>query len=145
MPMSELMPVSEPVRRLELFTGHGRRREWSDEEKAAILAESVAPGHTVSGTARRHGLTPQQLFTWRRLARRAPIRAEEPAALFVPALVAAPLSEPSVALPARSRRLRRRGPAVGIELEVAGVAVRIGGGASAEQIAAVIQALKAAT
>jgi transposase len=32
--------------------------------------ESFAPGAVVSGVARRHGLSPQQLFTWRRQARR---------------------------------------------------------------------------
>lgn len=28
----------EPVRRLEIFTGSGRRREWLPEEKARIVA-----------------------------------------------------------------------------------------------------------
>jgi transposase len=143
MPMSELMRMSEPVRRLELFTGQGRRRAWSDEDKAAILAESEAPGHTISGTARRHGLTPQQLFAWRRLARRGVCSIEDPAPLFVPALVTGRLPGPSVATPPRPRR--RRSSVDGIELEVAGVAVRIGVGASAAQITAVIRALKATT
>ena len=39
MSMSGRMAMSEPVRRLELFTGAGRRRTWSDDEKAAIVAE----------------------------------------------------------------------------------------------------------
>ena len=39
--------MSEPVRRLELFTGQGRRRAWSDEEKAAILAESWSIEHRI--------------------------------------------------------------------------------------------------
>lgn len=60
----------EPVRRFEVFTGSGRRREWSDEQKAQIAAESYEPGVKVCSVARRHGLTPQQLFTWRRLARK---------------------------------------------------------------------------
>lgn len=80
MSISVLMPVSEPVRRLELFTGEGRRRSWSADEKAAIVAESYAEGESVCGVARRHGLTSQQLFTWRRLARKAcrPSRARQP-------------------------------------------------------------------
>ena len=65
---TELLPKSkpEPVRRLEVFTGAGRRRAWSAEQKAGIIAESYERGETVSAVARRHGLTPQQLFGWRR-------------------------------------------------------------------------------
>jgi transposase len=61
--------MSEPVRRLEVFTGAGRRRSWSAEQKARIVAESYENGTTVCAVARRHGLTPTQLFAWRRLAR----------------------------------------------------------------------------
>ena len=55
-------PKPEPVRRLEVFTGSGRRRAWTAEQKARIVAESYESGETVSAVARRHGLTPQQLF-----------------------------------------------------------------------------------
>jgi transposase len=78
---TELLPKSkpEPVRRVEVFTGAGRRRAWSRVEKARIVAESYESGETVSAVARRHGLTPQQLFGWRRTARpegeAAPMRA----------------------------------------------------------------------
>jgi transposase len=57
------------VRRIELITGTGRRRRWSSEDKASIVVESLAGGVSVSEVARRHGLTPQQLFAWRREAR----------------------------------------------------------------------------
>ena len=60
----------EPVRRLEVFTGAGRRRVWTAAQKAQILAESYESGEKVSAVARRDGLTPQQLFGWRREARR---------------------------------------------------------------------------
>ena len=33
-----------PERRVEIFTGSGRRRSWSVEDKARIVAESTAPG-----------------------------------------------------------------------------------------------------
>jgi transposase len=56
--------ITEPVRRLEVFTGAGRRRKWSDEDKARIVAEIVASGDSVCAVARRHGLSPQQLFGW---------------------------------------------------------------------------------
>ena len=87
------------------------------------------------------GLTPQQLFTWRR-------EAHQTAALpaFVPAVTA---PEPMAVDPARAepprRRIRRsssRRCAVGIEVEAGGITVRIGDGASPTIIAAVIGALK---
>ena len=56
------------VRRIELITGTGRRRRWSSDDKARIVEESVRPGANVSEVARRNGLSPQQLFSWRRAA-----------------------------------------------------------------------------
>ena len=41
------------------------RRRWSAEEKAAIVRETVAPGMSVSLVARRYGIAPNQVFTWR--------------------------------------------------------------------------------
>ncbi|WP_083992426.1 transposase [Bradyrhizobium embrapense] len=63
--------ITEPVRRLEVFTGAGRRRKWSDEDKARIVAEIVSSVDSVCSVARRHGLSPQQLFGWRRQLREA--------------------------------------------------------------------------
>jgi transposase len=63
--------ITEPVRRLEVFTGTGRRRTWRDEDKARIVAEIATSGDSVCAVARRHGLSPQQLFGWRRRAKRA--------------------------------------------------------------------------
>jgi transposase len=62
---------SGPVQRVEVFTGTGRRRRWTAEHKAAIVAETYETDETVSAVARRNGLTTQQLFTWRRDARQA--------------------------------------------------------------------------
>ena len=138
MSISEHKHMPEPVRRMEVFTGAGRRRIWSAAEKAAIVAESYGGGETVCGVARRHGLTPQQLFTWRRLAR-PPALTAPPS--FVPAIVETAPEAP-VPLKAR-RRVRRRPNAEGIELEIAGVDVRIGSGAKPQAIEAVIRALKA--
>src|SRR5439155_9618607 len=39
MSISEHKHMPEPVRRIEVFTGAGRRRSWSGEEKAAIIAQ----------------------------------------------------------------------------------------------------------
>ena len=144
MSMSELMHVSDRARRIEVFTGTGRRRNWAADEKVAIVAESYAPGKTVCGVARRHGLTPAQLFAWRRLARRSRSSAKQPPALFVPAVVEASPGPPSPPA-SQPRRARRRGSGIGIELEMDGIVVRIGSGASPEAITAVICALRAAS
>ena len=140
MSISELKHMSEPVRRIEVFTGAGRRRNWSREEKASIIAESYSTGETVCAVARRHGLTPQQLFAWRRLARRSS-SALPP--VFVPAVLEVPAFEPPAV--ARTPRMRRRSKPDGIELEIAGVEVRVGADAKPRAIEAVIRALKASS
>ena len=61
--------VVTTVRRIELITGTGRRRRWSMDDKARILVERLKPGANVSEVARRNGLSPQQLFGWRREVR----------------------------------------------------------------------------
>ncbi len=139
MSISEHKHMPEPVRRIEVFTGAGRRRSWSREAKAAIIAESYGAGETVCAVARRHGLTPQQLFAWRRLARRS---GSVLPAMFVPAVLERIEPEPpAAAIP--PRRARRRSKADGIELEIAGVEVRVGADAKPRAIEAVIRALKA--
>jgi len=139
---TEHSAITEPVRRFEVFTGVGRRRTWSIEAKARIVAESLTSEDSVCAVARRHGLSPQQLFGWRRQARQSASRsAEKEAPLFVPAVVDAP------ALTARGRgpRRARRADAVSgmIELEIDGVTVRVGRGADVKTVVAVIRALKA--
>jgi transposase len=125
------------ARRIELFTGAGHRRIWSAAEKAAIVAESYLGAESVCATARRHGLTPTQLFTWRRAARKKAAHEGEPAA-FVPAVIeAAEREEPA----ANQSNRPTRQPAA-IELEIDGVVARVAPGADAATIAAVIEALK---
>jgi transposase len=53
-----------------VITGIGRRRRWTDEEKAWIVAESLDPATTVSAVARRYGLHASQLFVWRQQLQR---------------------------------------------------------------------------
>jgi hypothetical protein len=57
------------VRRFEVITGAGGRRAWSAENKARIVAESLAAGANVSAVARRYGLLPQQVegLDWSRV------------------------------------------------------------------------------
>jgi transposase len=136
--------VGAPARRVEVFTGAGRRRTWSAEDKAAIIAESYAGSDTVSGVARRHGLTASQLFAWRREASCAlAARDDAPSAVFVPAVVEAP--SPESTLQSRERRQARRSGALCgiIEVEIDGVSVQVGRGAEAKIVAAVIRVLRA--
>ena len=61
------MSMTGKIEQVEVITSVQRRRRWSAEEKAAIVQETYAPGVSVSLVARRHGIAPNQLFTWRRL------------------------------------------------------------------------------
>jgi transposase len=53
--------------RIEVITSVQRRRRWSAEEKVAIVQETYSPGMSVSMVARRHGIAPNMVFSWRRL------------------------------------------------------------------------------
>ena len=75
---------ADEFRRLEVITGVGRRRRWTDEEQAWIVAESLDPATTVSAVARRYGLHASQLFVWRQQLAASTAR-EAPA--FVPVVV----------------------------------------------------------
>ena len=133
--MSRLEPTLEPerqVRRIEVITGTGGRRRWTMDDKARIVEETLDQGASVSVVARRHGLTPQQVFAWRREARK---RSEEAGPQFVPAVV----EEPST----HRRRRQQTAPMASIELDIGGVRMRIGDGAKASIVSAVIRALKA--
>ncbi|PST17762.1 IS66 family insertion sequence hypothetical protein [Rhizobium sp. JAB6] len=60
-------------RTFEILTAEPVRRRRtpklrSDEEKALILEQALAPGANVSAVARAHGMDPSQLFGWRRAA-----------------------------------------------------------------------------
>lgn len=140
--MSRLDHRLEPegeVRRFEVITGVMGRRRWSADDRARILGETLAPGAVVSEVARRHGLTPQQLFTWRRVAR----KAAETLPVFMPAVIDRPGSKASEEPPRRGKRRPRTFRAAAIELEACGITVRIGERAAPAMIAAVIGALKA--
>ena len=136
-----LDPNAATGRRVEVITGGGgRRRRWLDGEKSRAVEASLEPGAVVSEVARQYGATPQQLFTWRREARR---RAEGGALAdgFVPVVVdmqakGCGLQEPP-GPPAPPRPHS-------IKLDVAGTSVFIWRGAEPAMVSAIIGALKAA-
>jgi transposase len=115
--------------RVEVITGPIRRRRWSEEQKRAIVAESFAPGATVSEVARRADICPGQVYRWRQELRAAvmgfaPVLIAPPEFSSVPASDDAPRGEPA------------------IEVEFAGkTRVRIPNSISTELAAAVIKAL----
>jgi transposase len=140
--MSTLDHTLEPegLRRLEAITGTARRRRFSDDDTARVVEETLAPGAVVSAVPRRHGLTPQQVFTWRRQARQpAAASTEMEARLLVPAVIEAPLRGRTV----RGRGCKRRRPADQvsgvIEVEIDGVTVRVGRGAETKTVATVLR------
>src|SRR5205814_9991397 len=67
--VDHIVDATAPRGRVEIRSGVGRRRRWSDEDKGRIVAESYAPGAVVSEIARRHEISPQHLFAWRKAAR----------------------------------------------------------------------------
>ena len=94
-----LEPERSP-RRFEVITGAGGRRRWSADDKPRVLEETLVPGAVVSAR--------EQLFRWRREARRALNAAAEAPARFVPAVVEAPGPAPEPRLGSGRRRGRSR-------------------------------------
>ena len=89
----------DSFRRLEVITGVGRRRRWSLEDKARIVAESLDQATTASAVARRYGLHASQLLLWRQqLQRRAPSAETSGAPGFVPVLLAEDSTAPAEAV-----------------------------------------------
>jgi transposase len=120
------------VERLEVMVGPTGRRNWPDAVKARIVAESLAPGARVVDVARRHGMTPQQVTTWRRLARRGRLALPAESPLDFAALVLDELPAPSPG----------KAPAP-IEIEAGGVVVRLAGDSPAARVAEIAAALRA--
>src|ERR1017187_10350873 len=67
--VDDIVEASEHRGRIDIRTGVGRRRRWSDEAKGQVVAESYEPGAVVSEVAPRHDMSPQHLFGWRKAAR----------------------------------------------------------------------------
>lgn len=120
------------ARRVEIFTGAGRRRSWSAAEKARIVAESLSPGANVSAVARAHGLTPAQIFRWRRGNGTAKPVAAPLSLSFAPVVIGDRAAEaPAVTAPPEA-----------IEIEFKGVKLRIPGGTRPSTIRALLKALR---
>ena len=140
---TELLPKSKPesVQRLEVFTGSGRRRTWNAEQKARIVAESYESGDPVSRVARRHALTAQQLFGWRRAARRATEEASAKGLDFAPVVVDAA----ALCVDGPTATTARADQATTIEIALGIATVRFAAGIDSATLVAVLRAVRAAT
>jgi transposase len=128
---------------VEIFRGQARRR-WSDGDKRRLVAETLAPGETVHGVARRYGINTSQLFTWRKQLRIGADRPARPAAVpgFAAVTIASPAAFP-VPVPA-AETVSSRVPASSglIEIELPdGGRVRIAGAPDPAVVAAALRAL----
>jgi transposase len=116
--------------RIEVITGQRRRRHWSEEEKARIVSESLAPGANVSAVARRHGVSGGLLHKWRKEARQVPAIAGP----FIPVTLAEGGSSEDDPGPAAPRGA--------IEIELAGARVRVEGAVGKAVLMTVLAALR---
>lgn len=113
--------------RMDVIPETVTRRRWTREAKARIIAESLAPGANVAEVARRHGIIPQQLYSWRRDCREG---GQDIA--FVPAVL-----DGGGALPPS-------GPKTGgeIVIEAGALRIRVPEGASADHVERVLLAVR---
>ena len=96
---------------------NGSRRFWSSDEKRRMVAESFAPGASVSKVAQRYGVNANLLFTWRRRDARSaasggveavellPVRVEDERALAAPVAAPGPVGRMEIVLAAGERIL----------------------------------------
>ena len=128
-------PSTGTLSKVEVLPVVGGRRRWPDEVKARIVAETLEPGATVRGVARRYDVHSNQLTGWRRLARdgRLVLPAPDTALAFAPVVV---------------REDERRDPTpAGSTLEVVQgqVTVRLDAATSAVRLAEIVSALNASS
>jgi transposase len=121
------------IQRVEVITGTGGRRRFSDEQKQQLVEEAFQPGVKATEVARRHGMDVSLLYRWRRMmfGRRprlpgfTPVSVVNTAASELP-----PISTP---------------PEIGtVEIEFAGgTRMRVTGTVSASTLASIVAALTA--
>jgi transposase len=125
-------------RRIEVLTGPGRRRRWSVDEKARIVAETLVAGARVSEVARRWQVCPQQVFGWRRAEREdVPVAAANTMNAVVPDFVPIVSASEPATVPSQPSP-----PAV-IEVKLAGAVVRVVSGMDGAMLTAVLRAIRA--
>lgn len=117
---TELSSTSASEIGLEAAEPGSHRRRWSAEEKARIVGETLSGEESVSAVARRHGVTAQQLYGWRRRAGIERTSGTEELGF-------------AAVLVSRSA----------IEIELCGMTIRVAPGSDGATLRAVLQAAKA--
>jgi transposase len=134
--VDHVVDTSELRGRVDIWVGVGRRGRWSDEAKGRIVAESYAAGAVVSEVARRHDISSQHLFVWRRAARAGQlVLPMDDAPAFVP-VVTEPRHE---AAPAPTN-----GYCGAITIEIGGAVVRVEPGVDPVRLRDVLRVVRAA-
>jgi transposase len=136
--VDHIIDGSVPRGRVDIQVGVGRRRRWSDEVKGQIVAESYAPGAVVSEVARRHEISPQHLFAWRKAARTGVLSLPADATpLFVPVVTELRGAGPGAATASQNSTM--------ISIEIGGAVVRAAVGVDPAWLRDVLRAVRAAT
>jgi transposase len=129
-----------------------RRRQWSPEQKAALLAEIEAEGGQVSVVARRHGVSTSLLYNWRSAWKAAAMARStaERQAEFVQLAVVGEASGQSPAMPTAVGAACPRGTGLAlaervgvIEIDLPdGVRVRVDSGVNEKALRRVLSAVR---
>jgi len=127
------------VSRLEVIEGPSGRRLRTKAERARIAAESLVPGASVTGVARRHGTTRWQIYDWRRKLRMGQLVVPESvAALPMFAELVVESAAAGAEMPAEAV------VAPGVEIVVGDVVIRVGADADEVLLTRAIRAARAA-
>jgi transposase len=124
------------VERLDVLSGPTGRRSWPVDVKARIVAESFAPGVSVAAVARRHGLRPQHLSSWRSAARQGKLVLPLDEAADFAALLVGEDKTAGAAEPTRSDADGKT-----LEIEARGVILRLCASTPAARIGALVAVL----
>jgi transposase len=127
--------------RVEVLGGLERRRRWSQDDKARIVEETLAPGAKVTAVARRNGVAASLVFTWRRQAR----TSEQVVPSFAPVQIAATETEETPKLlPAGDSRGRSVAARIGlIEIDLGNRRrIRVDAHVDPEALARVLEVLE---
>ncbi len=125
-------------RRIEVITGRRQRRNWTDEEKARILAESAEPDVNISAVARRWGVNRGLLNVWRRESGLTSRRSASTCAQFVPVTVVGDRTSSENSASDVPHYATGR-----IEIEIAGARMTVIGSVAPELAQAIVAALRA--